>query len=102
MRSSLELILVFGVSVTRPSFYQVKVDAKTKSLLDEHKMKKKIAEKDRQKDSEAEEGETKGSDDEDDDVGEAALQEDETAKNGLNAVMQEYADDLRKDPPGGD
>jgi len=87
-------------------FSQVKVDAKTKSLLDEHKRKKKDAEKERRKDSdpkEEEEGETKGSDDDDeDDVGEMALHEDEIAKTGLTAIMHEFADDLCRDPPGGD
>ena len=81
----------------------MKVDAKTKSLLDEHKMKKKNAENGSRKDLETEEGEAKGSDDDDDDdVGETALQEDEITKNGLTAIMQEFADDLSKDPPGGE
>jgi len=79
----------------------VKVDAKTKSLLDEHKQKKKIAERER-KDSEEEEGETKGSDDDEDDVGEFALREDDIARIGLNGIMSEFADDLSRDPPGGD
>ena len=88
-------------------FCQVKVDAKTKSLLDEHKRKKKYAEKENKKDSEArdeEEGEAKGSDDEDDNdgfVNESALQEDEVAKSGLEALMHEYASDLNREPPGG-
>jgi len=85
----------------------VKVDAKTKSLLDEHKRKKKDSQKEEKKDSEAkeeEEGETKGSDDEDDDssVDESALQEDEVAKTGLDAIMNEFADDLNRDLPAGD
>ena len=83
----------------------MKVDAKTKSLLDEHKRKKKMAEKDKKvsEAKEEEEGETKGSDDEDDgdDVDASALEEDKVAKTGLEALMQEFADDLRKDPPGG-
>ena len=92
-------------STNNSIFYQVKVDAKTKSLLDEHKRKKKIAEKGQKKDSEAkeeEEGEARGSDDDDDDgdVDESALQEDEVAKTGLTAILQEFADDLRRDPPG--
>jgi len=85
-------------------FNKVKVDAKTKSLLDEHKRKKRCAEKVEKKVSEAkeeEEGETKGSDDEDDGVDESALQEDEVAKTGLTAIMQEFADDLIREPPGG-
>jgi len=86
----------------------VKVDAKTKSLLDEHKRKKKMAEKESRKHAEPreeEEGETKGSDDEDgddDDVGETALQEDAVAKTNLDTIMREFADDLCKDPPGGE
>jgi len=87
-------------------FHQVKVDAKTKSLLDEHKRKKRCADKVEKKDSEAkdeEEGETKGSDDDDDDDGvdDCALQEDQVAKTALTDIMQEFADDLTKDPPGG-
>lgn len=50
---------------------------------------------------EEEEGEAKGSDDDDDDVGESALHEDEVAKSGLEAILQEFADDLSRDPPGG-
>jgi len=86
---------------------QVKVDAKTKSLLDEHKRKKSVEKKEK-KDTEAkeeEEGETKGSDDDDDDkadVDEIALQEDVLAKVGLDALMQEFADDLCRDPPEGE
>lgn len=85
-------------------FYQVKVDAKTKSLLDEHKRKKRDADRGKKKDSDArdeEEGETRGSDDDDDYVDESALQEDVIAKNSFDIIMHEFADDLRKDPPGG-
>jgi len=91
----------------------VKVDAKTKSLLDEHKRKKKDAQKDSKKDSSEagrdaeEEGETKGSDDDDDDEGRAdvdgtALQGDVVARTGLHDIMNEYADDLRKELPAGE
>ena len=95
--------LVFGAQYDVVPCCQVKVDAKTKSLLDEHKKKKKDTQR---KDSEArdeEEGETKGSDDDDNDgdVDESALIEDEVAKTGLDAIMREYADDLVKDVPGG-
>jgi len=95
------------ILISRLLCCQVKVDAKTKSLLDEHKRKKKIAGKEERKDSEVkeeEEGETKGSDDDDDDDGtvdETALLEDVVAKSGLDAIMQEFTDDLRRDPPGG-
>jgi len=92
---------------------QVKVDAKTKSLLDEHKRKKKDAQKDRKKDSSSdmeagrdteEEGETRGSDEEDDgiDGDNTAMEGDIVAKTGLHDIMTEYVSDLRKELPAGE
>jgi hypothetical protein len=101
--------------------WQVKVDAKTKALLDEHKKKKKEQErKDKGKikpadggdkkekaagegEEEREEGETKDDEDKDsDEEGEVedefTLREDRVAKAGLDAVMREYATDLAKEP----
>jgi RNA-binding protein 25 len=80
---------------------QVKVDAKTKTLLDEWKNKKKKKEegkddkeKNGDKDDKSEEGETK----DDDDLDEFTLREDRVAKAGLDAIMREYAFELAKEP----
>ena len=68
-------------------YLQVKVDAKTKTLLEEYKEKKKSSNKE-----EKEEGETT------DDVDEFSQREDRVAKAGLDAIMREYARDLNKEP----
>ncbi|XP_013394029.1 RNA-binding protein 25-like [Lingula anatina] len=65
----------------------VKVDAKTKTLLEEYKEKKKNSSKE-----EKEEGETT------DDVDEFSQREDRVAKAGLDAIMREYARELNKEP----
>ena len=88
----------------------VKVDAKTRTQLDEYKRKKKEKEKgpgqnkerQGQDDGEKEEGEA---DDEtstlDDPLDEFTMREDRVAKAGLDAIMREYAEDLNKEPPPG-
>ncbi|XP_074646948.1 RNA-binding protein 25-like isoform X2 [Tubulanus polymorphus] len=74
----------------------VKVDAKTKALLDEYKKKKRAKQSGKKADSEngnGEEGET-----EDDSLDEFTMREDRVAKAGLDAIMREYHDDLTRDP----
>jgi len=80
----------------------VKVDAKTKTLLDEWKIKKKKSEeskdeKDKNGDSDdkPEEGETT---DDRDELDEFTLREDRVAQAGLDAIMREYAFELAKEP----
>ena len=84
---------------------QVKVDAKTKTLLDEWRAKKKKAS---ENGATKEEKETNGEADEktdDADKGEEkevldefTLREDRVAKAGLDAIMREYAFELAKEP----
>lgn len=81
---------------------QVKVDAKTKTLLDDWKGKKKSQEeskddkeKNGDKDDKTEEGEMK---DDKDELDEFTLREDRVAKAGLDAIMREYAFELAKEP----
>jgi RNA-binding protein 25 len=80
---------------------QVKVDAKTKTLLDDWKSKKKSEEskeekeKNGDKEEKAEEGEMK---DDKDSLDEFTLREDRVAKAGLDAIMREYAFELAKEP----
>lgn len=88
----------------------VKVDAKTRTLLDDYKRKKKekekgpgqIAKDKKEEDGDKEEGEA---DDEtstlDDPLDEFTMREDRVAKAGLDAIMREYAEDLNKEPPAG-
>jgi len=81
---------------------QVKVDAKTKSLLDEYNKKKKDekAQKKEERDKEEpEEGEERGSDSEDGDLDEFTLREDRVAKAGLDAIMREYSEEINKEMP---
>ncbi|XP_045162235.2 RNA-binding protein 25-like isoform X2 [Mercenaria mercenaria] len=79
----------------------VKVDAKTKTLLDDWKSKKKSEEskedkeKNGDKDDKTEEGEMK---DDKDTLDEFTLREDRVAKAGLDAIMREYAFELAKEP----
>lgn len=103
----------------------VKVDAKTKTLLDEYRVKKKaklteIKEKGQakeknektengntdkeegEKDKEKEEKDGKSvpnGDNRDDDLDEFSKREDRVAKAGLDAIMREYASDLHKPVP---
>jgi len=77
----------------------VKVDAKTKTQLEEYKRKKKSKE---QKDnnsaenSNQEEGEVE--DNVPDELDEFTLREDRVATAGLDAIMREYSADLAKEP----
>ncbi|KAL4237430.1 putative RNA-binding protein 25 [Mactra antiquata] len=80
----------------------VKVDAKTKTLLDEWKNKKKKTEESKEEkekngdnDESTEEGETT---DDKDDLDEFTLREDRVAQAGLDAIMREYAFELAKEP----
>lgn len=78
------------------------MDAKTKTLLDDWKGKKKSQEeskddkeKNGDKDDKTEEGEMK---DDKDELDEFTLREDRVAKAGLDAIMREYAFELAKEP----
>ena len=92
------------------------MDAKTKTLLDEYKRKKRAREaaangsgsKEEKKEEDLEEGEESGEIvDGDDDkkdaevevLDEFTLREDRVAKAGLDAIMREYSTDLAKTPP---
>ena len=95
-------------------FLQVKVDAKTKTQLDEYKRKKRARENaergggGKKEEEELEEGEESGEiveNGDDDKNGEArdvldefTLREDRVAKAGLDAIMREYSGDLAKAP----
>lgn len=80
----------------------VKVDAKTKTLLDEYRHKKRdeeakeAGEKEEKNGEEKEEGEMDK--DKDDDLDEFTKREDRVAKAGLDAIMREYAFELAKEP----
>lgn len=81
------------------SFFQVKVDAKTKTLLDEYINKKKSRtggveseDKEKKENGDKEENETKV----EEDLDEFTKREDRVAKAGLDAIMREYAEDLSK------
>ncbi len=94
----------------------MKVDAKTKTQLDEYKRKKRAREnaergggnKDKKEEEELEEGEESGEiveNGDDDKNGESrdvldefTLREDRVAKAGLDAIMREYSGDLAKAP----
>ena len=80
----------------------MKVDAKTKTLLDEYK--KKAKEKPDGSDKKKEK-KKKGSDSDDDDSNgeesgedESSMREDRVAKAGLDAIMREYSRELSKEP----
>ena len=81
----------------------MKVDAKTKTLLDEYK--KKAKEKPDGSDKKKEK-KKKGSDSDDDDDSngeesgedESSMREDRVAKAGLDAIMREYSRELSKEP----
>ncbi|CAE1264546.1 RBM25 [Acanthosepion pharaonis] len=82
----------------------VKVDAKTKTLLDDYEKKKKDA-KNEEKNGEKE-GKSEGDDGEesteaanDNDLDEVTKREDRLTKAGLDAIIREFADDLAKEPP---
>lgn len=77
----------------------VKVDAKTKTLLDEYINKKKsrtggveTEDKEKKENGDKEESETKV----EEDLDEFTKREDRVAKAGLDAIMREYAEDLSK------
>ncbi|ELT96574.1 hypothetical protein CAPTEDRAFT_219854 [Capitella teleta] len=85
----------------------VKVDAKTKSLLDEYKKKKKRkngesngtrGEEKEEGEADEDDGEVKDDDDLQDDLDEFTLREDRVAQAGLDAIMREYSEDLNKVP----
>lgn len=105
--------------------FQVKVDAKTKTLLDEYRKKKKAKEQsnsvksepakegEKEKDKETadvkengekgdkaekEEGEESSVENEDE-LDEDSKREDRVAQAGLEAIMREYAFELAKEPP---
>lgn len=82
----------------------VKVDAKTKTLLDDHRHKKRDEEKkeqgekeDKEKNGEDKEDEEKEKE-KDDELDEFTKREDRVAKAGLDAIMREYAFELAKEP----
>ena len=70
----------------------MKVDAKTKTLLDEYKTKK----------AKKAEAKNEGKDVDPEEVDEMAQREDRVAKAGLDAIMREYDQDLKKEPPPGE
>ena len=81
----------------------VKVDAKTKALLDEWGRKKKKKDKTEGDDKKKEDGEIIEDKDgsSSDELDDFTLREDRVAKAGLDAIMREYAAELEKDiPPG--
>lgn len=92
----------------------VKVDAKTKTLLDEYRQKKREREKASEKDKDSEDGEKGGQNGEKKEDGEVngedkdgekldefTMREDRVAKAGLDAIMREYAFELAKQPSSG-
>ena len=82
------------------SFLQVKVDAKTKTLLDEYRHKKRDEDEKDEKEKNSEEKEEGETDDKDrdDELDEFTKREDRVAKAGLDAIMREYAFELAKEP----
>jgi hypothetical protein len=90
-------------------FIQVKVDAKTKNLLDDYRKKKKrggnsngVKREDKEEgEADEDDGEVKDDDDMEDDLDEFTLREDRVAQAGLDAIMREYAEDLSKVPVTG-
>ena len=82
----------------------MKVDAKTKTLLDDYRHKKR-EEDSKEKDDkekngdEKEDGEMDKDDNEkEDELDEFTKREDRVAKAGLDAIMREYAFELAKEP----
>ena len=75
----------------------MKVDAKTKTLLDEYK--KKAKEKpdgsDKKKKSDSDDDDSNGEESGED---ESSMREDRVAKAGLDAIMREYSRELSKEP----
>lgn len=76
----------------------MKVDAKTKDLLDEYKKKKQAKADKEKRTEEKEEGEERSSDEEGE-LDEPTQREDRVAKAGLDAIIREYAEDLHKEMP---
>ena len=77
----------------------MKVDAKTKTQLDEYKRKKKVKEQASNKDDNKEEGEVSENANNEDALDEFTLCEDRVAKAGLDHIMTEYKKELNKTPP---
>lgn len=80
-------------------YVKVKVDAKTKDLLDEHKKKKQAKADKEKRTEEKEEGEERSSDEEEGELDEPTQREDRVAKAGLDAIIREYAEELHKEMP---
>lgn len=87
--------------------FKVKVDAKTKIMLDEWRSKKKkfTETHDTEKKEEKQNGESndkkeegEATSDEKEELDEFTLREDRVAKAGLDAIMREYAFELAKEP----
>ena len=83
----------------------MKVDAKTKTLLDEYKKKaKEKAEpgpekkKEKKKGSDSDDDEDSNGEEEEDGEDESSMREDRVAKAGLDAIMREYSRELSKEP----
>ena len=78
----------------------MKVDAKTKTLLEDYKKNKKVGDSKKTGDDEKENGEVKSDEEgEVEELDEFTQREDRVAKAGLDAIMWEYAEDLAKIPP---
>ena len=79
----------------------VKVDAKTKALLDEWGRKKKKDTEDDKKKEDGEIVEEKDGSSDTEELDEFTLREDRVAKAGLDAIMREYAAEIERElPPG--
>lgn len=81
----------------------VKVDAKTKSLLDDYKRQKK-EEQAKEENGDKKDEDTDGEVDDDksdteENLDDFTMREDRVAKAGLDAIMREYSADLSKAPP---
>ena len=78
----------------------MKVDAKTKTLLDEYKKKAKEKAEGPEKKKEKKGSDSEDDEDmnEDDGEDESSMREDRVAKAGLDAIMREYARELSKEP----
>ena len=85
------------------------MDAKTKTLLDEYRSKKKETDKTEEKEDsdkngddtngdKKEDGEVTSKDEKSDELDEFTKREDRVAKAGLDAIMREYAFELAKEP----
>ena len=79
----------------------VKVDAKTKALLDDwgRKKKEEKEEENKKKEEEGEIVDRPSEDGEEEELDEFTLREDRVAKAGLDAIMREYAAELERELP---